>query len=81
MGSTRLLLWLLPRRFGSSWVLLAITAFGILAAVTLIAVGAIYATVDAAAPFGTPFLVRLDSTGRTPAAGITIRPKSGLHPK
>ena len=38
----RVLLWLLPRRLRSSWVLLAIISFGILAAVTLMAVGAIY---------------------------------------
>ena len=37
-----MLLWLLPRRIRSSWVLLAITSFGILAAITLMAVGAIY---------------------------------------
>ena len=36
------LLWFLPRRLRSSWVLLAITSFGILAAVTLMATGAIY---------------------------------------
>ena len=38
----KVLLWLLPRRLRSSWVLLAITSFGVLAAVTLMAVGAIY---------------------------------------
>ncbi len=36
------LLWLLPRRLRSSWLLLAITSFGILAAVTLMAIGAVY---------------------------------------
>ena len=34
--------WLLPRRLRSSWVLLAITGVGVLAAVTLLSVGAIY---------------------------------------
>ena len=38
----KVLLWLLPRRLRSSWALLAITSFGVLAAVTLMAVGAIY---------------------------------------
>ena len=42
MGWARALLWLFPRRLRSYWVLLAITSFGILAAVTLLAVGAIY---------------------------------------
>ena len=42
MGWARALFWLLPRRLRSYWVLLAITSFGILAAVTLMAVGAIY---------------------------------------
>ena len=37
-----MLLWLLPRRIRSSWVLLAIMSFGILAAITLMAVGAFY---------------------------------------
>ena len=36
------LLWLLPRRLRSSWLLLTITGFGVLAAVTLMSVGAIY---------------------------------------
>ena len=36
------LFWLLPRRLRSSWVLLAITGVGVLAAVTLLSVGAIY---------------------------------------
>ena len=36
------LFWLLPRRLRSSWALLAITGFGVLAAVTLMSVGAIY---------------------------------------
>ena len=42
MGWARALFWLFPRRLRSSWVLLAITSFGILAAVTLMAVSAIY---------------------------------------
>lgn len=42
MGSAGILYWLLPRRIRSSWPLLAITSFGILCAVTLMAVGAIY---------------------------------------
>ena len=42
MSWIRVLLWLLPQRLRSSWVLLAITSFGILAAVTLMALGAIY---------------------------------------
>ena len=42
MGWTGTLLWLLARRLRSSWALLAITSFGILAAVTLMAVGAVY---------------------------------------
>lgn len=37
-----ILYWLLTRRLRSSWPLLAITSFGILAAVTLMAVGAVY---------------------------------------
>jgi hypothetical protein len=37
-----ILFWLLPQRFRSSWVLLTITFFGVLAAVTLMAVGGIY---------------------------------------
>ena len=36
------LFWILPRRLRSSWALLAITAFGVLAAVTLMSLGAIY---------------------------------------
>ena len=36
------LLWLLPRRLRSSWALLAITGFGVLAAVTLMSLGAVY---------------------------------------
>ena len=36
------LLWLLPRRLRSSWALLAITGFGVLAAVVLMSLGAIY---------------------------------------
>ena len=34
--------WLLPRRFRSSWVLLTVSAFGVLTAVVLMAVGAMY---------------------------------------
>lgn len=37
-----MLIWLLPRRLRSTWVLLAITSFGILTSITLMAVGAIY---------------------------------------
>ena len=40
--SVRVLFWLLPRRFRSSWVILAVTSFGVLAAITLMAVAAIY---------------------------------------
>ena len=36
------LFWLLPKRLRSSWALLAITAFGVLAAVTLMSLGAVY---------------------------------------
>ena len=36
------LFWLLPRRLRSSWALLALTGFGVLAAVTLMSVGAVY---------------------------------------
>ena len=42
MSRIKVILWLLPRRLRSSWGLLAISSFGILAAVTLMAVGAIY---------------------------------------
>ncbi len=42
MSWIRVLLWLLPRRLRSSWGLVAVTSFGVLAAVTLMAVGAIY---------------------------------------
>ena len=42
MDWTRALYWLLARRLRSSWGLLAITSFGILASVTLMAVGAVY---------------------------------------
>lgn len=42
MGWTVLLYWLLLRRLRSSWGLLALSSFGILAAVTLMASGAIY---------------------------------------
>lgn len=44
-----MLLWLLPKRLRSSWAILAITSFGILAAVTLMAVGAVYSQVLAEA--------------------------------
>ena len=37
-----LLLWLLPRRMRSAWGLLSVTAFGVLAAVTIMALGAMY---------------------------------------
>ena len=40
--TTALLLWLLPRRLRSAWGLLAVTAFGVLAAVTIMALGAMY---------------------------------------
>jgi len=49
MGWTGTLYWLLLRRLRSSWALLAITAFGILAAVTLMSVGAVYSQVLAEA--------------------------------
>ena len=42
MQSVALLLWLLPRRMRSAWGLLAVTAFGVLAAVTIMALGAMY---------------------------------------
>ena len=42
MAWTRVLFWLLPRRLRSSWMLLAVSSFGILTAVTLMAVGALY---------------------------------------
>lgn len=42
MQSFALLLWLLPRRMRSAWGLLAVTAFGVLAAVTIMALGAMY---------------------------------------
>ena len=42
MSWLKVLVWLLRRRFRSSWALLAITSFGVLAAVTLLAVGVIY---------------------------------------
>ncbi len=42
MQSIGLLLWLLPRRMRSAWGLLAVTAFGVLAAVTIMALGAMY---------------------------------------
>ena len=40
--SLGLSLWLLPRRIRSAWGLLAVTAFGVLAAVTIMALGAMY---------------------------------------
>ena len=36
------LFWILPRRLRSSWALLVITGFGVLAAVTLMSLGAVY---------------------------------------
>ena len=42
MQNFGLLLWLLPRRMRSAWGLLAVTAFGVLAAVTIMALGAMY---------------------------------------
>ena len=42
MGWTSVLYWLLPRRLRSSWPLLVISSFGIVAAVTLMSVGAVY---------------------------------------
>ena len=42
MRLIKMLFWLLPRRLRSSWALLAIISFGVLAAVTLMAVAAIY---------------------------------------
>ncbi len=42
MGWTGVLYWLLARRLRASWMLLAISSFGILAAVTLMSVGAVY---------------------------------------
>ena len=45
MGWSRALFSLFPRRLRSYWMLLAITSFGMLAAITLIAVGAIYSRV------------------------------------
>ena len=42
MPNLALLLWLLPRRMRSAWGLLAVTAFGVLAAVTIVALGAMY---------------------------------------
>ena len=42
MNSLRLLAWLLPRRLRSSWQLLSVSAFGILAAATVLSVGMIY---------------------------------------
>ncbi|PKB80080.1 MAG: hypothetical protein BZY88_09985 [SAR202 cluster bacterium Io17-Chloro-G9] len=45
MGWIGTLYWLLLRRLRSSWALLAITSFGILAAVTLMSMGAVYSQV------------------------------------
>ena len=42
MGWLRAAFWLLPRRLRSAWVLLSVSAFGVLAAVVLMAVGAMY---------------------------------------
>ncbi|SVC97243.1 uncharacterized protein METZ01_LOCUS350097, partial [marine metagenome] len=38
-----LVFWLLRRRLGNSWLLLAVTSFGILASVTIMSTGALYA--------------------------------------
>ena len=62
MGWARSLLWLFPRRLRSYWLLLAITSFGIFAAVTLMAVGAIYSR--ALAEGGLPHI--LATTSDTP---------------
>ena len=40
----RVLLWLLPLRLRSIWVLLTVTSFGVLAAVTLMSISVIYST-------------------------------------
>ena len=40
----RVLLWLLPLRLRSIWVLLTVTSFGVLAAVTLMSISSIYST-------------------------------------
>ena len=45
MGLLDLVYWLLRRRIRHSWVLLALTAFGVLAAVTLMATGSLYSRV------------------------------------
>jgi ABC-type lipoprotein release transport system permease subunit len=42
MGWLRAAFWLLPRRLRSAWALLSVSAFGVLAAVVLMAVGAMY---------------------------------------
>ena len=42
MNWVGVLFWLIPRRLRASWVFLAITGFGVLAAVTVLAVGALY---------------------------------------
>ena len=44
----RVLLWLLPLRLRSIWVLLTVTSFGVLAAVTLMSISVIYSTALAA---------------------------------
>ncbi len=45
MAWTAVLYWLIPKRLRSSWPLLLITSFGIIAAVTLMAVGAGYSNI------------------------------------
>ena len=45
MASLKLVYWLLRRRLRYSWGLLALTSFGILAAVTLMSTGAMYSRV------------------------------------
>lgn len=42
MNPIAVLLWLLPRRLRAAWALLAVAGFGILAAVTALAMGALY---------------------------------------
>ena len=45
MGLLDLVYWLLRRRIRHSWALLALTAFGVLAAVTLMSTGSLYSRV------------------------------------
>ena len=54
MGWTGVLYWLLARRLRSSWLLLAIGSFGILAAVTLMSVGPSTPALWRKGAFGTP---------------------------